>query len=277
MPVPALIGVVEPTAANELPAIVLSLERVERLGAGLGARSELIVDGVLPWESRIDLANPFLPGEPDFPLVSGDRRQLILSHGGLVRADGTSGALGPSDLAVTVAGAARTVVTGAPTGNQVRAEPDVGRLTFGTPLPASGVIVARYHLGQWERAVVRLAGRLRLEVAASAPQPVVDLSRTAVQALQGPEARAAIAGLEALSLVELGPVARADPDPGPAQRRRHAVFAFAHEHRIDAPESSGGVILRIPITTRLELAEIDDESGAITVVSETEQDELGGP
>jgi len=41
-PAPAQVGVAEPAATNELPAIVLSLEATERAKPGIGERSQLI-------------------------------------------------------------------------------------------------------------------------------------------------------------------------------------------------------------------------------------------
>ena len=102
-PAPVQVGGALPSASDQAPAVVLALQSVRRLRGGLGEGAET-VEGILAWTSRIDLASPFLPGEPGFSLISPDRRTLTLPHGGLIRADGLDGALGPADIAVTVAG-----------------------------------------------------------------------------------------------------------------------------------------------------------------------------
>src|SRR5262245_57081438 len=173
---PALLGIAEPVVGGELPAVVLSLQKLHRPACGLGERSSLITDGALPWTATIDLANPVLPEEPDFSLISQDRRELVLPHGGLVRADGSSGPLSAVDFSVTVAGQPRTLVAGAPGINEVQVDPLVGRMVFGAALPEEGDVVANYILGQWEQRVARLAGMLRVGVFATAAGALETLS-----------------------------------------------------------------------------------------------------
>src|SRR4051812_36567652 len=105
-PAPKSIGVIDPVAANELPAVVLAIEGASRPGDGLGGRSAM-VSGALAWHAEIDLANPVLPGEPAFSLLSPDRKTLTLPHGGLVTATGASSPLAPPDLAVKVKGVSK--------------------------------------------------------------------------------------------------------------------------------------------------------------------------
>src|SRR5690349_649151 len=85
------VGTAEPVAVGDLPAVVLSLERSERPSVGLGDQGS-VRTGALAWSAKIDLASPFLPDDPGhtFSLLSPDRKQLTLPHGGLVRQDGTS-------------------------------------------------------------------------------------------------------------------------------------------------------------------------------------------
>ena len=100
------VGVVEPVAAGDLPAVVLSLDATSRVRVGIGERSELVT-GALPARTTVDLANPALPGEPTFSLVDGTRTVLTLLHGGQVHADGSEATtpLDPADITVTLDGA----------------------------------------------------------------------------------------------------------------------------------------------------------------------------
>ncbi|MFP2929502.1 hypothetical protein ACLESO_30745 [Pyxidicoccus sp. 3LG] len=243
-PTPNSVGVAEPAVTEDLPAVVLSLDESSRPRIGLGDTGALIT-GALPATSRIDLANPRLPGETD-SLLSEDRTRLILHHGGQVRADGSEGTLGPADLTVTVADEARTVVTGPPGPGQVRADPTTGVLTFGAPLPETGMVVASYFLGQWERRVERLTGVLRVDTCAGAVPAAVQLSDAVVEALLAPGARQAVARLISIQLRSLGSVGVPEV-AAPSARRRTARLGFEFERDVDQPESSGGVIRQIPV------------------------------
>lgn len=262
LPAPASVGVIDPVQAGELPALVLSLEKVQRQHPGLGERAELISDGALPWQATIDLANPVLPQEPGFVLLSADRRSLILPHGGLRQADGGEGPLGPADLSVSVAGAARTVVAGAPGAGQVQADAQIGLLRFGAALPATGLVRVSYVLGQWERRVTPLSGVLRLDIWAADGSSCASLSDAAINALlAAPDA--ALAQLHKLVLTDLSGVGVPDPLRVRA-RGRTARFAFAYEHVVDRPDSSGGVIRQIPIHSQLLSLVIDPVTGVPT-------------
>lgn len=266
-PAPALIGNAEPVRANEMPAVVLSLEETDNAGTGVGERAALITDGALPWQAAIDLANPVLPEEPTFRLLNEARTVLTLPHGGLVRQDGSAGPLAAADLAVTVAGASRPVVTGPPAGPQVQADPLVGQLTFGSALPATGLVEARYFLGQWEQRLARLAGFLRVDVCATQDEVVSGLSERVVEVLMDPRARREIRRLHQMDLAALSSIS---PRQGQMNlRRRSARFRFAFEQEINRPESSGGIIRRIPVTTRLSVATADLATGSVqtTLVS----------
>jgi hypothetical protein len=260
-PAPALIDIAEPVLNTDLPAVVLSLDTVQRLGSGLGERSAMITDGALPWTATIDLANPVLPEEPSFVLLSPDRRQLILPHGGLRQVDGSGGPLGAADLSVTVAGAARTVVGTPPAADEVRAEPTVGLLVFGSPLPATGKVIANYVLGQWERRVTEIAGVLHIDVRAASVGTVADLSAAVIAALmQAPGT--AVRGLRRIAVTELSSIGL--PDALRANSRgRTVLFDFLYEHEVNRPDSSGGIIERIPITSRLNVTLVDPATGEI--------------
>ncbi|MFM2069037.1 MAG: hypothetical protein RLZZ584_3946, partial [Pseudomonadota bacterium] len=231
LPAPASVGVIDPVQNNDLPALVLALEKVQRQHPGLGERSELVSHGALPWQATIDLANPVLPEEPTFVLLSADRLSLILPHGGLRQADGSEGPLGPADLSVSVAGAPRTVVAGAPGPGQVQADAQIGLLRFGTALPASGLVRINYVLGQWERRVTPISGVLRLDVWAGNANDAATLSDTAVNALLAAP-NAALASLHKLALTDLSCVGVPDLTRARA-RGRTARFGFVYEHVVD--------------------------------------------
>ncbi|MGQ0648982.1 MAG: hypothetical protein ACT4P7_15610 [Gemmatimonadaceae bacterium] len=249
-PAPKLAGVAEPVAAAELPAIVLSLEQTARANPGLGERGTLM-RGVLPVVSTIDLANPFLPDDPTFRLVDATNRRLILPHGGLVRQDGSDPGdqpLAAADISVTVAGGARTVVAGVPAAGEVRADGRIGTLTFGDALPGAGLVVASYRLGQWEQRLERISGTLRLDVCAANAADAVAVSGGAIDALLAPAVRTSVRRLVSLVVTSLGSIGAAEALS--TARRRTARFAFTFEREINRPDSSGGVIARIPVTSR---------------------------
>ena len=269
LPAPATVGVVEPVAAGDLPAVVLSLKEVRRPGAGLGERASLVTGGALPVSARIDLANPVLPEETTFRLLSDDRRTLVLPHGGWVKADATTGLLSSVDLQISVAGVPRTVVNAEPGAGEVRPDALVGTLLFGAALPAAGIVEASYFLGQWERRVTPIAGELRVDVRALVAADLQAISDALIDTLDAgaPLPR----GLRKIALHQLSSV-------GPVgvtlanSRGRSLYFTFDYEHELDRPESSGGVIRRIPIHTRLASTTVDKSSGAIvtTLISEVD-------
>ena len=76
-PAPVSVGGAEPVAEAEAPALVLSLDQVNRLDGGIGGGFEAM-SGTLAVTSTIDLASPFLVGEPTFSLLSPDRLVLTL-------------------------------------------------------------------------------------------------------------------------------------------------------------------------------------------------------
>ncbi len=268
LPAPARLGVSEPAVANELPAVVLWLEAVHRLGGGLGERAAMITDGALPVMVRIELANPVLPEEPTFRLLSVDKRTLVLPHGGWVKADGTSGLLSSADLQVSVAGVPRNVVNSAPGPNEVRPDAAVGTLLFGNPLPNAGIVQANYVLGQWERRVMPIAGSLRIEVRAGNAADAEALSAAVMDALDANLPR----GLRKVVLGQVSAVGLPVSGGLAGIRSRSLAYTFEYEHEINQPDSSGGVIRRIPITTRVAATSIEAATGAIvtTVFSEVD-------
>jgi hypothetical protein len=246
-PAPALVGVIEPAASADLPALVVAIEHSERLGGGLGERSALVRIGALAWEQRVDLASPLLPGSPEVRLVSDDGRQLSLAYGGLVRKTGVHGPLGAADFTLTIDGAPLTLVASNPGADQFSVEPIAGVLSFGAPLPPSGSLVCGFFLGQWEQRVARGSGRLRLSVFAGSAAVARDLSDAALLALG--RSRAPFAGASRFDVAEIGSVAAVPTLAGASVRV--ARFRFEFEQQINEPESTGGIIQRIPVQALL--------------------------
>jgi hypothetical protein len=244
-PAPASLGVAEPADAAALPAIVISLEETQPVHPGIGARAEIVI-GALAWSDTIDLANPVLADDPTFRLLDATRKILILPHGGQVRQDGTAGALGSGDATITVGGTPVHVVGGVPGDGQFAIAPATGTVTFGDALPPSGLVVARYFLGQWEQRLARIAGTLRVDVCAAAAADVRTLADGVIAAFEDPGARSAIKRMNALSVSAVSSVS--PPDPAFAGSRRRSVrLAYDFEIEINAPDSSGGVIQTIPV------------------------------
>lgn len=250
-PAPVQVGGAEPSATADLPSVVLSLETTSRVNPGLGERASLIV-GALPVQSSISLANPVLPDEPTFTLLDADRLRLILPHGGLVKSDGTDpgdALLAPTDITVSVAGAPRTVVQGAPTATQVNANPRVGILTFGSALAFAGNVDVSYFLGQWEQRLERITGTLRVDVCADSAANTLALSDAVLNALLAPAAKKALNRLITLSPTSVGSVGV--PEKEPVLRRRTTRLSFLFEREVNRPDSSGGVIARIPVLSSM--------------------------
>jgi hypothetical protein len=76
-----------------------------------------------------------------------------------------------------------------------------------------------------------------------------------------------IRGLKRLSPRSLGAVGPIEPEHANG-RARVARFAFQYEHIVDAPASSGGIIQRVPLTTRA--SRIDPDTGLPVEEVETE-------
>jgi hypothetical protein len=250
------VGIAEPAAAGEAPAIVLSLPAVQRLGPGGSGGGMEPMSGALPVDIAIDLAAPFLPDLPGFSLVGAGRLSLILPHGGLVRADGDTGPLAAADFSLTVGGTPRPLMAPPPAGNGISVDPLEGIVTFATALPAAGMVAAHYHIGSWERRSTLLGGELRLVAYAAAAADIEALSVAATRALLNGN----LPGLRSLALAELGAVGPPSSD-GPALRSRIARFQFKFEHIVDDAFSSGGIIRTIPITTALNALRIDPATG----------------
>lgn len=255
-PSPSSVGVAEPAASVDLPAVVFSLSELTSPAPGLGERSDLVEGGALQWTSRIDLANPVLPEDLSVNLLSSDRQTLTLPHGGLVDSDGQDMPLAADDLQVDRDGVPFTVVAAGPAGGEVAATPANGRLEFGAPLPATGLVTATYFIGQWERRVERLAGTLDVGVAGVTVDDARNLSNGVLDALK--QAPGGIAGLGTLALTSVGTVSAFTIGTTIARLRR-LRWRFDYEHIVDRPESSGGIIQRIQLKSRPDDAPFEEE------------------
>lgn len=266
-PVLKAIGAVEPGDADALPALVLSIDETSPGRTGLGGLTRTMT-GALSTKASIDLANPVLATEPTFRLLDPTRKQLILPHGGLVRADGTAGPIGSGDATVQLGSVVRPVVLSGPTGAQVTVDPSVGSLTFATTLPATGQLSATYFLGQWEQRVEHIAGILRIDVCAASATDTATLSEAALDALAvATDGR--IPGVSLLAPKGVSAIGPAEAAQGNL-RRRTLRFAFDYERLIDRPDASGGIIARIPVITNLRSLAVEASTGAINEVLATE-------
>jgi hypothetical protein len=246
-PVPKLIGVIEPHATADLPALVVSIEQNVRLGNGLGERSILMTRGALPGRPRsISRALP-----ADRAIVLASQRPIETSDPAAWRvgpSDGSNGALTAVDLTVTVDAAPRTLAQARPrpaSSRRIRS----GSLVFGDA-PAHRDGAGGLLFGQWEQRVVRGQGTLRLAVFAEDGATVRDLSNKVLAAL-GDSGPSPLPGLSQFTVAEIGSIGAADP-PIPDARRRIVRFRFEFEQEINVPDSSGGIIQRIPVQAVLE-------------------------
>jgi hypothetical protein len=254
-PAPVLLGVAEPSKSGDLPSVILSIERCQREGTGVGGkRATERRHGVLPRTATIDLANPRLPDDPKFSLIDDTRTQLILPHGGLVRADGSAGTLTGADLGVTITAggppSTPAIVAGPPGAGQVQPSAHTGVLVFGTALPPTGTITVTYNLGAWEQELIRIAGTMRVDVCAAPADQTRALSDQVATRLLDDPARAAIHRLYAIHLSALSSIAVVAGDP-PGASRRSARFEFRFEHEINTPESSGRAIDKVEVEAHL--------------------------
>lgn len=242
------VGVEPPALPASLPALVLSLDDCTRLSAGVGGQPRGRATGALPVEAAVDLAAPVL-AFPDevVELLSPDRRQLTLPHSPLVDADGSAdGPLtDPADARLRLGATEFTPVAGAPGAGQVRIERASGRCIFGEPLPATGTLVARYHLGDWDVETLHASGRLEVLCLASDSAGVDDLSRRVSAAL----ARGAFTGLGQCDGERWQAIA---PAATPANARARLI-ALRFRVELEAPlvGTGGGPIRTVAVDARL--------------------------
>jgi len=236
-PAPKLVGTAYPGAAEDLPAVVISVSGARQQLRGIGRLPAPSATGALPVTNTVDLANP-VATFPDavVPLLSNDRRTLTLPHGPLVAADGTTTTFGPDDLHVTLGATTFTVVEDAPAAGEVQPDPDLGVLRFGAALPASGTLAARYFVGEWEVRTERYQGTLLVEAFADDVAGADTLSRSVEQALLEPAAGGP-AGLNEIEPTSWLPVDAAGDTRASARGR---ALAFSFDYELVEPHLGGG-------------------------------------
>jgi hypothetical protein len=242
-PAPALIGGGYPVKPNELPAVAISLGDVSEPLLGLGRMPAPTLQGALPVETTVDLADPVVTFPDEVVhLLSGDRTTLSLPHGPLVRADGTdSQPWAAGDIHVVLGPTTFAPVEGPPAAGQVQVLPDVGQLRFSPPLPATGSLRIDSFVGEWEVRTARYEGQLTVELFAADLAGVEALSHQVELALDEP----AIPGLQRLSPTSWGPVGAADGARA-AGRSRALTYRFSFES-IEPRLAAGGLITTIAV------------------------------
>jgi hypothetical protein len=195
------IGVAEPSAPADLPAVVISLVELVNPSKGLGEHRQ-VKKGALSGSTQLNLSNPVLPDDTSVEVLSEDRLSLSLFHGGLVDANGSDTPLQAADIQVERDGVPFTLVAATPAAGEFSVDADMGQLTFGSALPAAGLLQADYFIGQWERVVHQLQGMLRIASVAGNNADAETLSNQVYNALAMP----GIQGLRELEVANMGPV-----------------------------------------------------------------------
>jgi len=265
---PPRIGGAAPTAATDVPALVLSIAGVAEVPAGVGNVPRPPQRRPIAVTSTISLADPVLRfPEGDVPLFSEGGRVLRLPHGSLVHRDGGPAPppLGPDDLRLTLDGTDLEMVAGPPGPGQFRldtvaaidlnyGEPDAaGVIRFAAPL-AGTTLVARYFLGEYELTALRYRGQLTIDVVAGSAKDVDELS-DAVGAALRPGISAALGAAYVLTPTSWGPIGALEPALGNA-RRRTLTFRFDFELEDVRLPSGGGTIARVDVKTSLDFLQL---------------------
>jgi hypothetical protein len=242
-PAPGLVGIVSPTQAGDLPALRIGVREVTQRLRGTGGVPVQAMTGALPVTADIDLADPTLSfPDGDADLLSADRTTLHLPHGPVVRADGTAtdGPWAAADLRVTVNGADRPVVPGAPSGQQAQVLPDVAALVFAAALPATGSVHVSYHVGQWDVTAERYQGLVDIDVYAADATALLTMRHAVEQALSDGPAGALVMPVAAGS-------AGAPDVNDPHALVATSTFSFDYERTVPRLPTGGGVIARIEV------------------------------
>ena len=246
------IGVAEPRATSDLPAVVISLLQLVNPSKGLGEHRQ-VKSGALSGSTQVNLSNPVLPDDSSVVVVSEDRFTLSLFHGGLVDADGSDTPLQASDIQVERDGVPFILVADTPAAGEFSVDAEVGQLTFGAELPADGLLQADYFIGQWERVVHQLQGMLHIDSVAANNADAESLSNQVYNAL----AVTGIQGLRDLEVVNMGPVTASGQSP--PMRVRTLEWQFDYEAIVDLPESSGGIMERITLLSSQDGEGLEEE------------------
>jgi hypothetical protein len=182
------VGDSTPVDENDLPALTLTADEITERLTGIGGIPSGTRTGALAVVVEVDLANPVADfgNDQTIPLLSADRRTLTLPNGPLVRADGVGeNPFTAEDLRVEDS-QPYDVVDATPTGRQVRPDPANSTLTFGSPLPPTGILTVDHYLGQWDEVVSRYQGILVVAMVSTTGDSVRALSRQVADALRTP-------------------------------------------------------------------------------------------
>jgi hypothetical protein len=262
-PRPAMAGGMAPNDADELPALTLSFQDASRILIGVGRIPRPPRTGALRVTRSINLEDPVLrhPGEPDVTLLSSDRMTLQLPHAPLVTADGSDVVpLAADDLEATLGETTFTVVNAPPSATEVRPAAVTGILTFGAPLPATGVLQLGYFIGQWTVHSARYQGILIVDVYAASSADAHTLSQSVDRALLG-EPPGSPPGLRKISPQSWGSVVAAAA-PLEDARRRTLTYRIDVETEEAVVPTAGGLITRVRVT-----GDVDGQSEVFDVTS----------
>jgi hypothetical protein len=264
---PARIGGAVPLAASEVPAIVLSLDQVSEVSAGIGNVPRPSRREPLEIITVIDLANPVVRvGDEDVLLVSDGGQVVQIPHGPLVHADGAPvpPPLTASDVGARLDATELTLVAGPPGPGEFSLDPaaaaalgyaepaTAGVLRFGTPL-TTGSLRLRYVIGEYEVSTTRHRGELRVDVYETTPA-AVDVLSAAVGASLQPRAAASLGRVYALAPVRWGVIEPPLANLG-TTRSRSITFRFDLELETRVIPAAGGVIRRVQATLAAPLDE----------------------
>lgn len=245
------VGDGEPVARGDLPAVTVSVVTADPVLSGVGGLPSGPRSGALATRDVVDLAEPTVTiGGERVDLLSDDRRRLVLLHGPVVSADGTSPPppLDGDDVSVTTPDGAASVVPGDPAAGEVHVDAVEGRLVFGEPLPAAGDVEVDYHVGTWDVTVVRFTGTLAVDVHDDDPDDLAALTRDVAEGLTVPPP-----GFDHLRPTAWGPatVRRDVPGQGPAPLAQRLTYSFSFEREVPALATSGGLIRAVGVASDL--------------------------
>lgn len=235
-----------PAAAGDVPSVAVSLLDASQRLQGIGRTPRGPRRGALAVRDRVDLTDPVLRVDGDeVELLSPDRRELLVAHGPMVQLDGSEPPpLSGDDLTVVVAGEPVTVVTADPQPGQVRADAGLGRLLFGSALPATGTVIVDYRIGVWDVESVRFEGTLAVDVYDEDTAGTTALTRQVAEALARPPA-----AFPRLRPASWGAASGFRPAQGPLRRAQRLTYAFDFDLEVPSLPTGGGIIRRVAVTS----------------------------
>jgi len=142
-------------------------------------------------------------------------------------------------------------VASEPTAGEVRPDPRSNSLRFGAPLPATGDLALRLHVGRWQMRAFEVQTRLEIEAAATDATGVETLCAALASALDPARLRRFDPALEVrrLALSSWGPILPPATD-GAEERRRLIVYDLAAGWQRPVLETAGDVIRRVEALAR---------------------------